>query len=80
MEKNLPEIAVRLEIINSLLELEGLEATTEYIMKKFAITDSRGEKALAFAAELAYFLSDGKLTMKELKEASKDYYDTFIKK
>lgn len=80
MEKFLPKLAVKLEIINSILELEGLPASTEYIMKKFAITENRGEKALSFAAELAYFLSDGKLTIEELKKGSKDYYDIFIKK
>ena len=80
LEKYLPKLAVKLEIINSMLELEGLEASTEYIMKKFAITDDRGEKALAFAAELAFFLSDGKLTIEELTKGSKDYYDIFIKK
>lgn len=80
LEKYLPKLAVKLEIINSMLELEGLEASTEYIMKKFAITENRGEKALAFAAELAFFLSDGKLTIEELKKGSKDYYDIFIKK
>ena len=80
LEKYLPKLAVKLEIINSMLELEGLEASTEYIMKKFAITENRGEKALAFAAELAFFLSDGKLTIEELTKGSKDYYDTFIKK
>ena len=80
LEKYLPKLAVKLEIINSMLELEGLEASTEYIMKKFAITEDRGEKALAFAAELAFFLSDGKLTIEELKKGSKDYYDIFIKK
>ena len=80
LEKYLPKLAVKLEIINSMLELEGLPASTEYIMKKFAITENRGEKALAFAAELAFFLSDGKLTIEELKKGSKDYYDIFIKK
>ena len=80
LEKYLPKLAVKLEIINSMLELEGLEASTEYIMKKFAITEDRGEKALAFAAELAFFLSDGKLTIEELTKGSKDYYDIFIKK
>ena len=80
LEKYLPKLAVKLEIINSMLELEGLEASTEYIMKKFAITENRGEKALAFAAELAFFLSDGKLTIEELTKGSKDYYDIFIKK
>ena len=80
LEKYLPKLAVKLEIINSILELEGLEASTEYIMKKFAITEDRGEKALAFAAELANFLADGKLTIEELTKGSKDYYDIFIKK
>ena len=80
LEKYLPKLAVKLEIINSMLELEGLEASTEYIMKKFAITENRGEKALAFAAELANFLADGKLTIEELTKGSKDYYDIFIKK
>ena len=80
LEKYLPKLAVKLEIINSMLELEGLKASTEYIMKKFAITEDRGEKALAFAAELAFFLSDGKLTIEELTKGSKDYYDIFIKK
>ena len=80
LEKYLPKLAVKLEIINSMLELEGLEASTEYIMKKFAITEDRGEKALAFAAELANFLADGKLTIEELTKGSKDYYDIFIKK
>jgi len=80
LEKYLPEIAVKLQIIESVVELEGVQATTEYIMKKFAITDNRGEKALAFAAELALYLSDGKITLTEAKAAANSYYNKFIKK
>ena len=79
LEKNLPDIAVKLEIIQSITELDGIEATTEAIMKKLQISENRGEKALALATELALYLSDGKLTWAEIKDAAKDYYDAYVK-
>jgi len=79
IEKILPKVAVKLEIIKSISELEGIENTTEAIMAKLQLSEKKGEKALALATELALYLSDGKFTFAEIKDAANDYYNYFVK-
>lgn len=79
LEKYLPEISVKLEIIQSILELDGIEATTEAIMARLQLSENKGEKALALATELSLFLADGKLTWTEAMKGANDYYNAFVK-
>lgn len=80
LKKELPKIAIRLELVDTYINLKSTDDKMKAIIDAFQLSENRGEKALAFAAQLAVYLEDGKLSADELKAAADDYYNKFVKK
>ena len=79
LEEELPKIAKELELVNSIINLQSTDMKVATIIDRLQLDQSQGAKCLEFATRLSYYLSDGKLTMEELKAASEDYYENFVK-
>lgn len=79
LKKELPKIAIQLQIVNSINNLMGPDAKVKAIINKLQGMDGRGADCLEFAAQLSLYLSDGKLSKSELKAAANDYYNKFVK-
>lgn len=80
LSKELPKLAIKLALVDTTINLKGPDAKLKEIINALQLSENKGEKALAFASQLALFLSDGKLTEDEIKTVVKDYYDKFVKK
>lgn len=80
LRKELPKIAVQLEIVESINNLQGgPESKVQAILEKLKTSDIDGAKYLEFATQLSLYLSDGILTAEELRAAADDYYNKFVK-
>ena len=79
LKKELPKIAIKLALVDSTINLMSTDAKLKAIISALQLSENKGEKALAFAAQLAVYLEDGKLSVDELKAAADDYYNRFVK-
>jgi hypothetical protein len=79
LNKELPKLAIKLTLVDSTINLKTPDEKLKAIINAFQLSENKGEKALAFAAQLAVYLEDGKLSYDELKEAANDYYNKFLK-
>ena len=79
LKKELPKLAIKLALADTTINLKSNEDKLKAIIAALGQSENKGEKALAFAASLASYLSDGKLTKEELKAAAEDYYNKFVK-
>lgn len=80
LKKELPKIAIKLALVDSTINLKTTDEKLKAIISALQLSENKGEKALAFAAQLAVYLEDGKLSIEELTAAANDYYNTFVKK
>lgn len=80
LKKELPKIAVKLEIAQGISNLTNTNAKVEAIIHNLQLSENKGALALEFATQLSLYLSDGELTMSEIKAAANDYYNKFVKK
>lgn len=80
-KKNVPRIAIQLDIIKNIAEIEGTPDQMKEAL--FALRNVFGEKWEKFctglAQEIAVVLSDGKITTSEAWTLTKLYYDDFVK-
>lgn len=78
LKKELPKIAIKLALVDTTINLKGTDAKLKEIIDALQIKGT-GKDALEFAAKLAVYLEDGKLSVDELKAAADDYYNRFVK-
>lgn len=79
LSKELPKISIKLALVDSTINLKTTDEKLKAIISALQLSENKGEKALAFAAQLAVYLADGKFTKGELKLAADDYYNKFVK-
>lgn len=79
LKKELPKIAIKLALVDSTINLKTTDEKLKAIINALQLSENKGEKALVFAAQLALYLEDGKLSPEELKAAANDYYNNFVK-
>lgn len=80
LTKELPKLAVKLTLVESTINLKTTDEKLKAIINALQLSENKGEKALVFAAQLAVYLEDGKLSYDELRDAANDYYNKFLKK
>ena len=78
LKKELPKLAIKLALVDTTINLKGTDAKMKAIIDALQIKGT-GKDALEFAAKLAVYLEDGKLSVDELKAAADDYYNRFVK-
>ena len=79
LKKELPKLAIKLALADTTINLKSNDEKLKAIIAALGQSENKGEKALAFAASLASYLADGKLTKEELEAAAEDYYNKFVK-
>ena len=78
LKKELPKLAIKLALVDTTINLKSTDEKLKAIIEALQIKGT-GKDALEFAAKLAVYLEDGKLSVDELKAAADDYYNRFVK-
>ena len=76
----LPRLSIKLHLVNTAINIKNNEDKIQAIIDMLKLSENKGTLALEFATSLSYYLMDGKLTKEELKAASDDFYNKFVKK